>query len=135
MVRPLLTCPKCGQAVERKGVGILVSSDHLSGKVHSEKRVFRSYCPEDGWFDDDEIPKAAGHHSTIWNSTFKLYFPKTVQDELRRYLSAEEWRAFVEMREGRRRADWDWLSGLSSKFIKTPLSALLTSKLGRGKLI
>jgi hypothetical protein len=116
--KPELRCPKCDKVVETKGPpSIVVVSDHASGKVHSEKRVFKGQCSEHGWFDDDETPKPAGHHSTFCRRKFKHEFPEALQKELLPQLTQEDRRAFKEMRDGQRRADWDWLSGLG-KFVK-----------------
>jgi len=117
MAKPVLSCPTCGTVVETAAPGQLVSSDTASGAVHWEKRIFRGRCPDHGWFDDDETPKQVGHHSTLWASRFKRALPKLAEDSLRRLLSGDEWRAYVDMREGRRRADWNWLGGLKHKVV------------------
>lgn len=115
MARPVPSCPTCGAVVETAGLGKLVSSDTATCKVDWERRIFRGHCPDHGPFDDDETPKQPGHHSTLWASRFRSEFPKPIEARLRRLLSADEWRAYLEMREGRRRADWGWLSGLKQK--------------------
>ena len=113
MSRPVLSCPECGEIVEAKGPPWLMeTADKGSRRVYSEKRVFQARCSTHGWFDDDEIPKQAGHHSTLWASRFKYEFPKRVQRELLPKLCDEEHHTFVEMLEGRLSADWDWLATL-----------------------
>lgn len=117
MAKSVLSCPACGAVVKTAGPGKLVASDTATGEVHWERRIFRGYCPDHAWFDDDETPKRPGHHSTLWASRFRSEFPKRIEARLRRLLAADEWRAYVDMREGRRRADWAWLSGLKRKVV------------------
>ena len=93
----------------------MIISDTATGRVLSEKRIFRADCPEHGSFDDDEIPKKAGHHVTFWTHKFREEFPKAVQDKLLFQLSEDERHVFIDMREGRRRADWKWLGELKAQ--------------------
>jgi hypothetical protein len=108
-----LKCPKCEKPLDRKSTDAIITSDPATRKIYSENRVSRGYCAEHGWCDDDEkMPKQPGHHATFWTSEFEREFRNIVQDKLLPQLSADERRDFVDMREGRRRPDWDWLSGL-----------------------
>jgi hypothetical protein len=107
-----LKCPKCEKALEKEGIDAIITSDPATRRIYSEKRVFRGYCAEHRWCDDDEIPKQPGHYATFWTSEFQREFRNIMQDELLPQLSADERRAFKDMRDGRRRPDWDWLSSL-----------------------
>ena len=132
MVNRVLTCPKCGKVVETEGLGFVQQSDHVSRKAHSERRLFRGHCAEHGSF----VHEITGHHFTFVAPDYgakaryglnalrecdfdpKREFPKAVQQQLLPHLSPVERRTFNEMLKGFSRPDWDWLTGLKSKYIK-----------------
>jgi hypothetical protein len=102
MVTRKASCPKCDRLVPVK----FQAEEIWAGiwpkdTVAFTQRNFVGDCPEHGQFWAPHI----GNHSTGWEAAIREMFPKNLWSEMKSKLSAAEWKAFVEMRDGKRVPD------------------------------